>query len=229
MNIGILGAMREEIVPFLDKFENIKEITYAKNKYYKTTFNNHTLIIAYSKIGKVNSTITAIVMCEHFKVDKIIFSGVAGAIDSDLKIGDLVYASKLTQHDLDLSAFGHPYGFVPESKVFFETDKNLISTLHEVSKDINIPIKEAIIATGDQFIASSEKKSWIEQTFGANAIEMEGASVACVCDSFDVPLLVLRAISDSADGQADIDFDTFLEQSAQVSAKFVYELISKII
>lgn len=228
VTIGILGAMREEITPLLAKLSNIEEINYAGNTYYKAELSNHNLVIAYSKIGKVNSAITASVLCEHFKIQKLIFSGVAGGIDEDLNIGDLVYATKLLQHDLDLSAFGHPYGFVPESKVFFETDSKLCEIAIKVAKNNNIDLKPAIIASGDQFIASNERKDWIKDTFKANAIEMEGASVANVCSHFDLPLFVLRAISDSANDSADMDFDKFLETSAKVSAEFVINMIKEI-
>jgi adenosylhomocysteine/aminodeoxyfutalosine nucleosidase len=229
MRIGIMGAMREEIEPILELVTEIDtEIDYANNKYYKAKYNDYELIIAYSKIGKVNSALTAATMIEKFNIDLLLFSGVAGAINENLKIGDLIIATKLCQHDLDITAFGHPYGYVPESKVFVETDEKLNNIAKKVAKKLNIKLLDGIIATGDQFIADNEKKEWIRKTFNADALEMEGASVGFVCDALNIPFFILRAISDSADMDAGFDFDKFLEGSAKNSAKFLIEMLEEL-
>jgi adenosylhomocysteine/aminodeoxyfutalosine nucleosidase len=204
------------------------EIDYANNKYYKAKYNDYELIIAYSKIGKVNSALTAATMIEKFNIDLLLFSGVAGAINENLKIGDLIIATKLCQHDLDITAFGHPYGYVPESKVFVKSDDRLNQVAKKVAKKLNIKLLEGIIATGDQFIADNEKKEWIRKTFNADALEMEGASVGFVCDALNIPFFILRAISDSADMDAGFDFDKFLEGSAKNSAKFLIEMLEEL-
>ena len=228
MTIAILGAMQEEIEPLLEYFDDVEVVEYAKNKYYKTKYNSHDIVLAYSKIGKVFATLTATTLIEKFGAEVVLFSGVAGAISDELKIGDLIVAKGLSQHDLDITAFGHPHGFVPEGEVCVNADKNLIELSHQVAKELGIELKEGIIATGDQFVASSERKNWIGETFGADALEMEGASVAVVCDAFDVPFFVLRAISDSADMDAGFDFDEFLKSSAKVSANFIIKMVDKL-
>jgi adenosylhomocysteine/aminodeoxyfutalosine nucleosidase len=228
MTIGIMGAMVEEIEPLLEFFKEYETIEYAKNRYYKTNYNGHDIVIAYSKIGKVFASLTATIMIEKFGVEKLLFSGVAGAIDSSLKIGDLIVAKGLVQHDLDITAFGHPYGYVPEGEVCILADEELLKISKDVAKELNLELKEGIIATGDQFIASNEKKEWIEKTFKAQALEMEGASVAVVCDALNVPFFILRAISDSADMDAGFDFDEFLKSSAKVSADFIVKMVEKI-
>lgn len=227
MKIAILGAMSEEIDLFLKRFE-CSEIEFAKNKFYLANYKNHELIIAYSKIGKVNSALTASVMIEHFGAEKLIFVGVAGAIKAGLNIGDLVFGETLCQHDLDISAFGHPYGYVPGSEIYTKTDDRLNNIIKEVALDNDISIKPAVIASGDQFICDENKKSWIATTFGADIVEMEGASVAVVCDALKVPFCVLRSISDTAGGGADIDFDKFLIEAANLSADFITKMIEKI-
>jgi adenosylhomocysteine/aminodeoxyfutalosine nucleosidase len=228
MKIAIMGAMREEIDPILDTIGEYTEHDYAGNRFYECSFGGHDLVIAYSKIGKVFSAITASVMIERYGAQKLLFSGVAGGISKELAIGDLVMASTLCQHDVDITAFGHPFGFIPEGSVMIEADKNLRSIAASVAKELNIALKEGVIATGDQFVASSERKEWIEKTFHADALEMEGASVACVCQNFGIPFFILRSISDSADGDAGIDFDTFLKSSAQISATFILEMVKRI-
>lgn len=223
-----MGAMREEIEPLLSAVGEYSSEEHAGNVFYRAAYAGHELIIAYSKIGKVFSAITASVMLERYDAKALLFSGVAGGISHELKIGDLIMASALCQHDVDITAFGHPDGFIPESSVMIESDADLRSLASEIAIDMSVDLYEGIIATGDQFVASRERKEWIEKAFHADALEMEGASVACVCSNFGIPFFVLRAISDSADGEAGVDFDTFLQSSAQVSAKFILEMVKRI-
>lgn len=228
MKIGIMGAMPEEIAPILEKVGSYTTTTYAKNTYYEATYKGVDLVIAYSKIGKVFSTLTATMMVEHFGAKKLLFSGVAGAVSSDLKIGDLVVATKLSQHDLDITAFGHPHGFVPEGAVYIDADKELLEISKKVAKGMNKDVKEGIIATGDQFVANNQRKDWIGETFNAHALEMEGASVAVACEALGVPFFILRAISDAADVDASFSFDEFLESSAKQSAIFMMNMVEMI-
>jgi len=226
--LAIMGAMEEEIIPLLEKFTDIKKNDFANNIYYEAKFGKLDVVIAYSKIGKVFSTLTAATMIEKFGCDTLLFSGVAGGINPDLKIGDLIVASKLSQHDLDITAFGHPHGYVPGGEVYVKTDEALKNIALEVAKENNTKIIEGIIATGDQFVCDEKRKAFIQTTFNADALEMEGASVAVVCDALDVPCLILRAISDTADMDAEFNFDKFLETSAKNSADFLIKIIEKI-
>ncbi len=228
MKLAIMGAMPEEIAPLLEIIGEYKEIKYADNSYYECSYAGFDLVIAYSKIGKVFSTLTASTMIQKFGAEKLLFSGVAGAISPSLKVGDLIVATKLSQHDLDISAFGHPFGFVPEGAVYVEADPSLIAMAKEVAVEMDVQLQEGIIATGDQFVANVERKDWIGETFSADALEMEGGSVAVVCNALDVPFFVLRAISDAADMDASFSFDEFLITSAQESANFMIKMIEKL-
>lgn len=228
MVVGVMGAMPEEIEPILKRLENVKKDKVADNLYYTALYGSIELVIAYSKIGKVFSALTAATMIEKFGVEKMLFSGVAGAINPELKIGDLIVATKLCQHDLDITEFGHPYGFVPEGKVFVEANSKLLEIASNVAKKLDIKLKQGIIATGDQFVANPERKAWIEKIFNADALEMEGASVAVVCDALNVPFFILRAISDAADMDAGFDFDTFLKSSAIKSAEFIFAMLDEL-
>jgi len=229
MKIAVMGAMVEEIEPLLEYFKEYETIDYAKNRYYKVDYKGHEIVIAYSKIGKVFAALTAATMIEKFEAEILLFSGVAGAINPSLKIGDLIVARELCQHDLDITAFGHPYGYVPEGAVFVKSDDKLRETAFSVAEEKGINLREGVIATGDQFIADEKRKEWIKNTFKADALEMEGAAVAVVCDALSVPFFILRAISDAADMDAGFDFDEFLKSSAKISADFVIRMIDKII
>ncbi len=228
MKIAIMGAMPEEIEPLLSRVENIKKTEYAANTYYEAEYKGKKVVIAYSKIGKVFAAITATILIEKFGCDRLLFSGVAGAIDPDLEIGDLIIADGLCQHDLDITAFGHPHGYVPEGEVCIASDVYLRDIAKRIAAQKGLPLKEGVIATGDQFVANHEKKSWIAEIFNAHALEMEGASVAVVCNALNIPFFILRAISDSADMDAGFDFDTFLESSAKVSANFILDMVEAI-
>jgi adenosylhomocysteine/aminodeoxyfutalosine nucleosidase len=228
MKIAIMGAMPEEIEPLVSRLENVTTTVYAANKYYEGSYNGHEVVVAYSKIGKVFATLTATILVERFGCEMLLFSGVAGAIADDLKIGDLVIADGLCQHDLDITAFGHPFGYVPEGDVCIPTDVNLRNIAKKVAAAKGIVLKEGVIATGDQFVADPERKEWIGETFKAHALEMEGASVAVVCNALGIPFFILRAISDSADMDASFNFDTFLESSAKISADFILSMVEEI-
>lgn len=229
MKIAIMGAMPEEITPILELVGDYKTVEYANNKYYQASYKGVDLVIAYSKIGKVFSSLTASSMIQHFGATTLLFSGVAGAVTRELKIGDLVSASKLAQHDLDITIFGHPYGYVPEGSVYVEADKKLLALAQETAQELGKTLKGGIIATGDQFVASEERKDFIEKTFHADALEMEGGSVAVICNALDVPFFILRAISDAADMDAGFSFEEFLQSSAQESAEFLMKMVDKLV
>jgi len=226
--IAIMGAMPEEIEPIIDKLDNVETIVYGANKYYEGSYNGQEVVVAYSKIGKVFATMTATMLIEKFGCDKLLFSGVAGAISNELSIGDLIIADGLCQHDLDITAFGHPFGYVPEGEVCISTDVGLRNIAKDVAKSKGLTLKEGVIATGDQFVANEERKNWIGTTFDADALEMEGASVAVVCNALNVPFFILRAISDSADMDASFNFDEFLESSAKISADFILSMVDEL-
>jgi adenosylhomocysteine/aminodeoxyfutalosine nucleosidase len=228
MRIGILGAMQEEITPLLEYFQTYETVQYAGNEYYKVRYKTIELVIAYSKIGKVFASLTASTLIQHFECEKILFTGVAGAINPDLKIGDLVIADKLCQHDVDITAFGHPWGYIPSGKIYYETSSDLVEIAQKAAEESGTKITLGTIATGDQFVTEMNKKQFILDVFKADALEMEGAAVAVVCDAFQIPFLVLRSISDTADHSADVDFDTFLKNASYNSSQLIIKIIDKL-
>jgi adenosylhomocysteine/aminodeoxyfutalosine nucleosidase len=225
--IAILGAMEIEIKPLLEKLPKYEVVEYANNKYYTAEYNGHQLVIAYSKIGKVFSAMTATIMIEHFGAEALLFTGVAGGLQ-DLKVGDMIAATATVQHDVDITAFGYLYGKIPISEVEIPTSKDLLSKAEIVAKELGLDLKVGVIATGDQFVHSAERKDFVIQEFAAKAIEMEGGSVNLVCKELGIPSLILRSISDTADGDAPENFDEFARMAAQRSADFVMSLVRNI-
>jgi adenosylhomocysteine/aminodeoxyfutalosine nucleosidase len=217
--------MVEELEPLLTRaqIEEVEEV--GKNRYYLGKLGGVPVVMAYSKIGKVFSAITATTLVLKYQISQMIFSGVAGALDPSLKIGDIVIADGVCQHDVDLTAFGHPAGYIPGGEVCYPTDPYLRELAREAGRELGLKIVEGHIATGDQFIADPSRKEWIRREFGAIAVEMEGGAVGKVAWSFDIPLLIIRAISDSAGEKAQIDFDTFLKTSSLQSAQLVEKVL----
>lgn len=226
--IGVLGAMKEEITPLLEHYKTYETVEYGQNTYYIVKQGDIEIMIANSKIGKVFAALTASTLIQYFNCEMILFTGVAGGINPSLNIGDMIIADKLCQHDLDITAFGHPHGYAPGGKVFVEPSAELITLVKEVAQENNIDLITGTIATGDQFVADSDRKDFIEKTFHADALEMEGAAVAVVCDALNIPYVIIHSISDTANGSADVDFDVFLENAAQNSAKLMLKIIDKL-
>lgn len=224
--IAILGAMEIEIQPILEKLTSYEVVEHANNKYYIANYKGKELVIAYSKIGKVFSSLTATVMIEKFGVEALLFTGVAGGLQ-DLKVGDMIAATATVQHDVDITAFGYPYGKVPTSEVEIATSVELLKQAQIVAKELDLDLQTGVIATGDQFIHSVEKKDFVIKEFGAKAIEMEGGSVNLICNEIGIPSLILRSISDTADGDAPENFDEFAKMAADRSAEFVMKLVEK--
>ena len=224
--IAILGAMELEIQPILEQLGDYKTILHANNKYYLAEYNNLELIIAHSKIGKVFSTMTTTIMIEHFGADTLIFTGVAGGLQN-MQVGDIMAATATVQHDVDITAFGYSMGHIPSSEVKIKTSEFLLKSVQKVARDLDIDLKSGVIATGDQFIHNAAKKDFIVEEFDALAIEMEGASVNLVCNELGVPSLILRSISDAADGNAPDNFDEFAIMAAKRSARLVLGMLDK--
>ena len=225
--IAILGAMEIEIQPILDKLDIYETIEYANNKYYLANYQDKELVIAYSKIGKVFSSLTATIMIERFGVEALLFTGVAGGLQ-DLKVGDMIAATATVQHDVDVTAFGFPYGKIPISEVEITTSTRLLKQAQNIAKELDLKLHTGVIATGDQFVHCAERKDFVIKEFDAKAIEMEGASVNLICNEMGVASLILRSISDTADGDAPENFDEFAKMAAKRSANFIMRMLSNI-
>lgn len=226
--LGIIGAMHEEIVELKGLMENIEEVTIASMTYYKGSLEGKDIVLVESGIGKVNSAVCTTILIEEFKVEKIIFTGVAGGVADDIEIGDIVISTDLVQHDFDVTAFGANYGDIPRMKEsHFKADESLVELAVKSALEIfdKEKVRKGRIVSGDQFINGVEKINWLRDTFGASAAEMEGASVAHVCYLFNVPFVILRAISDKANSDAKIDFAEFVTLAAKNSKEIVVNML----
>lgn len=228
--IGIIGAMHEEIIELKSEMNNIEEINIANMIFFKGLLEGKEIVLVESGIGKVNSSISTTILINHFKVEKIIFTGVAGGISDDIHVGDIVISSDLVQHDVDVTAFGLDLGVIPRmDESFFKADENLIKLAKEAALSIfdEDKVRVGRIVSGDQFINSIDKVNWLKEQFKCDAAEMEGASVAHVAHLFKIPFVILRAISDKANEEAKVDFPTFVHKAAQNSKLIVSKMLKK--
>ncbi len=229
--IGIIGAMEVEVEILKSKLENLKIESFAKIDFYIGTIEGKEVVLAKSGIGKVNATICTQLLVDKFNVDCVINTGVAGAIGDIVTIYDVVVSTELLQHDFDTSAVGDKVGVVcgldVETFVANEELRNIaVLGAKEVLTKSNV--YEGVIATGDQFISGKEKKDYIKDTFNALCAEMEGGAIAHTCYLNSIPFVVVRAISDKADGTAEIDYPTFVGNAAKDSSKIVEYILKNL-
>jgi adenosylhomocysteine nucleosidase len=232
MIIGIMGAMPEEVDVLREQMTDVSAIERGGRKYYRGQFNQTEVILVFSRWGKVAAAITATTLITEFKIDQLVFMGVAAAINPDLRVGDVVIGDQYYQHDMDARPV-FPKHRIPLTDVtFFKADPYLVQraefACQAFLKSIvnSIPIdslkefgihrpqcKVGVIASGDQFIGSAEKVAAIlaDQPH-TDAVEMEGAAVAQACHDYRIPFVVIRIISDLADHSAHIDFPPFIQK-----------------
>lgn len=229
--IAILGAMDAEIEKLLPEIQQRQIHEVSANTYYTGTIKGRSVVVARSGVGKVNAAITAYVLINHFNADSIIFTGIAGAADNTLNVADVVVSSALVQHDVDLTAFGAPKGQLSGyDNRLFAADKTLVELAVKAANEVvgEERVHEGIIATGDQFIADKAVVKMLQDEFEAMAVEMEGAAVAQVTDMFEIPLVVIRTISDKADGSAHMVYEEAKQVTADNSVAITLNMLARI-
>ena len=227
--IGIIGAMEEEITILKEKLINTQYHTIAHVEFYQGKLNDVDVVLTRSGIGKVNAAISTTLLIQQFKPEMIINTGSAGALDEDLSIGDVVVSDSVIYHDVDATAFGYQYGQVPQMPLHFEADKHLLDNVLVVLKAQSLNAKVGLIVSGDSFIGSTDQRLLIKERFPqALAVEMEATAIAQTCHQFKQSFIITRAISDLANGNADITFEQFIEQAAVSASKTVERLIKQI-
>ena len=235
--VGIMSAMDIELEMIRDNMTVEQIDTIAQRIFYKGTLKNIPCVCVMAGIGKVNAALTAEILIMKYDVDAVIFTGVAGGINPELGIGDIVISQSVVHHD-----YAHlgPEKLTPYDTAGYKADSMLMSVAMKAAKDARfdeIPMKICKetghfprvvlgkIITGDQFIASEEKRQWLERTFNADCVEMEGAAVAQVCAINAVPFVIIRCLSDLANEKADIDFEAFVKYAAKNSNLIVQGII----
>ena len=248
-NIGILGAMAQEIDEVKALLTEKTVVKIANREFVVGKINNVRCVVAFSKWGKVAASITATLLIQEFAVTDLIFIGTAGALADGLKVGDIVVSKRLVQHDLDARPITARFEMPLLNRIYVNSDYDLsalagraVSSLinkgvenmvgAEAVKEFNLAPKLYFgdIASGDQFINSNEKR---EEILGllpeVMCVEMEGAAVAQVCLEFKVPFTVIRTISDTADHNARVDFGKFIVEVANAYSRAIISEIMRLV
>lgn len=226
VNIGIIGAMELEVEALIAALEDADSETVSGVTFHTGKIAGKTVAIARCGIGKVFAALCAQTMIMKYSPDLIVNTGVGGGLAHGLSTGDIVVARDLCQHDMDTSAIGDPVGLVSGiNKIYFESDARAREILLSAAESLGLRATEGRIASGDKFIASACDKARIISTFAADACEMEGCAIAQVAFVNGIPFAVVRALSDSADGEATMDYPTFLPIAARNSTNLTLALI----
>lgn len=229
--IGIIGAMQEEVDILQEEMKLSKKEVIAGMTFFEGELRSRQAVVVMSGIGKVNAAACAQILATHYGVDLIINTGVAGAVHPDLEPGDLVISKDLAQHDMDVTGAGCPLGEIPRlGKTYFDADKELIEVFKLVAeaKAQDSKIMIGRIVSGDLFVSSQDKKNFLWDHFNAYCAEMEGASIAQVAYLNRIPFVVVRAISDKADGSAEVTYEEFVKDAAKMSASIVDEVLNRL-
>lgn len=228
--LGIIGAMEEEVAELKRRME-IEEVSEAASmSFYRGKLEGKDVVVVRSGIGKVNAAVCAQILIDRFQVDMLINTGIAGSLDAQIDIGDMVISTDAVEHDMDASAFGDPVGQVPQMDTFsFQADEKLVKLAKEVNERINPDIHTwtGRIVSGDQFVASSQVKERLIALFGAKCTEMEGAAIAHTAYLNKISCVIIRAISDKADNSAEMDYPAFEELAIRHSVRLVCALAAE--
>jgi adenosylhomocysteine nucleosidase len=246
--VAILGALPVEIEQVVDALENEAEETIQGVEFFSGQLDSTSMVVSVTGAGKVNATITATLLIEHFQPQYVIFTGVAGALNPSLGPGDIVIGTKTAQHDLMKVQNEGVEGMTVRSPItgkecpeFFQCDDVLLEAARGVRQEWSedprgkgagtgkgSQIREGIIVSGDAFVASDQMKTELHQRLGADAVDMESAAVAHVCHVYGIPFIAIRSFSDSADGMAMLDFRRFFKSAAHGSSQFVMEMAGEL-
>lgn len=215
---GIIGAMNEEVHSLKEALQNPKTTRIAGMEFFEGTLDGKNVVVVKCGIGKVNAGTCAQLLINVFGVDRIINTGVAGSLDATIDIGDIVVSTDAVQHDFDLTPLGYAPGELdglgsPSLPADGAMRESAVKAVGECAPEVHV--FEGRVCTGDQFISSAEQKNAILSQFGGLCCEMEGGAIAQICCQNNVPFVIIRAISDKADGSAEMNYTEF-EQAAVI-------------
>lgn len=228
--IGIIGAMAEEIERIERDMVHATTATHAGIVFHEGVLHGRKAVLCRSGVGKVNAAVCTQLLIDRYGVNLILFTGVAGALDPELEIGDIVVSTDCVQHDMDVTALGFAKGVIPYADLSeFRADPTLVDlACREGAALAGRRVKKGRVLSGDRFIADREAVRQLREEFGGACVEMEGAAVAQVCAMNEVPFVIIRSMSDKADGSAHVNFAEFTRLAADQSYQLVVRIIQRL-
>ena len=228
--VGIIGAMEQEVARLKEVMEDVSITTRANMDFYEGVLEGKKVVVVQSGIGKVNAGMCTQILADLFQVEAVINTGIAGSLNNDINIGDIVLSTDVLHHDMDATGFGYPKGQIPQMKEFsFQADEGLRKIARDVCEEVNpeIQVFEGRIASGDQFVCDQGVKDNIVKEFSAYAVEMEGAAIGQAAALNGVPFLIIRAISDKADNSANMDYPAFEKLAIEHSVRLTQGMLKQ--
>jgi adenosylhomocysteine nucleosidase len=227
--IGIIGAMSVEVEALKAKIENAKRETVSGIEFVSGKLCGADAVVAQCGIGKVFAAICAQTMIIKYGVKKIINTGVAGTLSEKIGILDIAVSSAVVQHDMDTTAIGDAPGLISGINVVeMPASAELCERVAAIARAQGNNCECGVIASGDQFINSAERKAFIRDTFGAIACEMEGAAIGHVCYVGGVDFVIIRCISDNASGEAEMEYPEMVKRAAVKSQALVEAILAEV-
>ncbi len=225
---AIVGAMREEVERLEASLQGSQAERQGPLKWLSGELEGHRVLLAECGVGKVNAAaLTQALLAAG--ATRLVFTGVAGAVDPQLEVGDVVIGSDAVQHDVDVTGLGYEPGEVPGSGRTWSADPHLVEAALAAAAELpGLRTIKGRVASGDTFVASAEATARLARDFGAACAEMEGAAVAQVCARWGVPFVIVRSISDSADHAAQVDFRAFTLTAAANAEQVVRGLLRRL-
>lgn len=221
---GIIGAMEIEVNRLREDMTITRELEKAGMHFCEGLLEETPVVVVVSGIGKVNAAVCTQILIDEFQVEAVINTGIAGSLDAQIDIGDIVVSADLVQHDVDAVNFGYEPGQIPGMSTFsFAADEQMIRLAEKVCREVNpdIHVFCGRIVSGDQFISERAVKERITEQFHGLCTEMEGAAIAQAAYLNQIPFVIIRAISDKADDSASEDYPAFEKKAAMHSIRLV--------
>ncbi|QIW16797.1 5'-methylthioadenosine/S-adenosylhomocysteine nucleosidase [Pasteurellaceae bacterium RH1A] len=229
MKIGIIGAMAQEVEILRNVMVDVKTTEVAGCKIFEGKINHTKIALLQSGIGKTAAAIGTTLLLQQAKPDLVINTGSAGGLNSSLNVGDIVISDEVRYHDVDVTAFGYEKGQLPANPAAFVADQELIELAKRKTEQAGFNAVTGLVCSGDLFVNGKAAIEQIRQAFpSVAAVEMEAAAIAQTCHAFEVPFVVVRAISDVADKESHLSFDEFLPLAAEKSSAIVLEMINSL-
>ncbi|MDF2785920.1 MAG: 5-methylthioadenosine nucleosidase [Pantoea eucrina] len=229
MKAGIIGAMEQEVTLLRDKIENRQTLKLAGCEIYTGTLNGVEVALLKSGIGKTAAALGTTLLLQLCKPDLVINTGSAGGLAPTLQVGDIVVSDEVRYHDADVTAFGYVPGQMAGCPEAFVADSQLVTAAEQTISELQLNAVRGLVVSGDAFINGAEPLARIRSLFPqAIAVEMEATAIGHVCHQFNVPFVVVRAISDVADKTSHLSFDEFLSVAARQSSLMTERLLARL-
>ncbi len=228
--LGIIGAMDEEVSRIKEQMTEVSVETKESMDFYKGKLKGKDVVVVRSGIGKVNAGICTQILVDKYGIDAVVNTGIAGSLNADINIGDIVLSTDALQHDMDATGFGYEPGVIPRMETsVFVADEKLRKLAKQCCEEVNsdISVFEGRVVSGDQFISDKAKKDYILNQFTGYCTEMEGAAIAQAAYLNKIPFLIIRAISDKADDTATEDYPTFEAKAIMHSVRLMEAMVEK--